>query len=73
MDATDSMSRRGLEGAETTADPGTGDVLEPNLPLRGILRKCVEPQFSVPMRVVVAARNTAGESRHFRSKVRLSN
>lgn len=62
--AADSVPRGGLEGAEAAADPGPGDVPQPQLPQRGVLRKRVEAQVAVPVRVVVAAGDTAGEPGH---------
>lgn len=64
MDAADSVSCGGLKGAEAAADPGSGDVPKPQLPQRGVLWKGVEAQVPVPVRVVVAARYTAGEPGH---------
>ena len=64
MHAADSVSCGGLEGAEAAADPGPGDVPQPQLPQRGVFGKCVEAQVPVPVRVVVAARDTAGEPGH---------
>ena len=62
--AADSVPRGGLEGAEAAADPGPGDVPQPQLPQRRVLRKRVEAQVPVPVRVVVAAGHTAGEAGH---------
>lgn len=72
MHAADSVSCCGLKGAEAAADPGPGDVPQPQLPQRGVFRKRVESKVPVPMRVVVAARDTAGEPRHvyFSTKTR---
>lgn len=64
MHAADSVPRSRLEGAEAAADPGPGDVPQPLLSECGVLRKRVEAQFPVPVRVVVAAGDTAGEPRH---------
>lgn len=62
--AADAVTRGGLEGAEAAADPSPGDVPQPLLSQRGVFGKCVEAQVPVSVRVVVAARHTAGEARH---------
>uniref|UniRef100_A0A0E9RLB9 Uncharacterized protein n=1 Tax=Anguilla anguilla TaxID=7936 RepID=A0A0E9RLB9_ANGAN len=49
MYATDTVARGRLEGAETTAYSGPGDVLQPNLSLYGVLWEGVKSQFPVPM------------------------
>lgn len=62
--AADAVTRGGLEGAEAAADPSPGDVPQPLLSQRGVFGKCVEAQVPVSVRVIVAARHTAGEARH---------
>lgn len=64
MHAADPVPGGGLEGAEAAADPGPGDVPQPQLPQRAVFGKRVEAQVPVPVRVVVAARDTACKTGH---------
>lgn len=64
MDAADPVAGGGLESAEAAAHPGPRNVLQPYLSLSGILRKGVESQIAVSVRVVVASGDAASKAGH---------
>ncbi len=68
VDAADPVSCSGLESAEAAAHPGPRNVLQPYLSLSGVLRKGVEPQIAIPVRVIVASGHAAREAGHDRVK-----